>query len=91
MQHKNERTEYLIKITGTVIKKLREKKIGLSLNKFALETEIGKGNMSRLESGLNDPKLTTLWRISEGLGIPLSEFIKILEQELPEDWDLLEK
>lgn len=90
MQHKNKNSEYLVKLAGKVIKKLREQKTGLTVNQFSFKTEIGKGNLSRLENGLNDPKLTTLWKISQGLEIPLSEFIKELENSTNGKLDLLD-
>jgi len=90
MQQKNDKIKYLSKITGTLIKKLRQDSTKSSLNTFALEVDLARGNMSKLESGFHDPKLSTLWKIAEGLDMPLSTFIKILEQELPKDWELLE-
>jgi len=89
MQQKNKKTEYLCKKTGILIKSLREKLTGESLNIFALENDISRGHLSRLENGINDPKLSTLWKIAEGLNVSLSELIKLLEQELPEDWHLI--
>lgn len=89
MQQSSDKTKYLAKQMGEVINKLREEKG--SLNKFAFENEIDKGNLSRLENGINDPKLSTLWKVAEGLDIPLSELIKKLEQAMPEDWHMIEK
>jgi len=91
MQQKNKKTEYLSKKAGKLIKNLRKNFTGDSVNKFAFENDIDKGNLSRLENGLNDPKLSTLWKISEGFKIPLSDVIKKLEQELPKDWHINEK
>ncbi len=75
--------QYLSKKTGLLIKKLRGKLTDKSLNIFALENDIDRGNLSRLENGTNDPKLSTLWKVEEGLNITLSEFIMTLENELP--------
>lgn len=44
-----------------------------------------------IERGLKDPQLTTLMKISEALDLKLSDFIKIFEKELPEDFSLIEK
>lgn len=88
MQHKDKKIQYLSKKTGSLIKKLREKLTAKSLNIFALENDISRGHLSRLENGANDPKLSTLWKVAEGLNMPLSEFIRILENELPENWNI---
>mgnify|MGYP002625972967 CR=1 FL=1 len=48
------------------------------------------GNLSRIESGKIDPKLTMLWRISEAIGIPLSEIFKIVEKELGKNFHIID-
>jgi len=90
MQHKSKNSLRLVKLAGKTIKKLRMEKTGLSVNQFSFKVEIEKGNLSRLENGLNDPKLTTLWKIAQGLEIPLSEFIKELEKSAKGKLDLLD-
>lgn len=91
MQHKNEKTDYLLKITGSIVKNSRKNLTKKSLNFFAFENDIDKGNLSRLEAGTNNPKLTTLWKIAEGLGLSLSEFVKLIEKEIPKDWELVDR
>jgi len=44
-----------------------------------------------VENQHKDPQFTTLWRISEALEMPLSEIIAILEKELPENWNFIDK
>ncbi len=90
MQHKNEYTLHLIKEFGKQVKTHRE-----SLNKsqrlLAFEYDLDSGNLSRIETGQIDPKLTMLWRISEALGVSLSEIIKTLEDELGDDFHITEQ
>lgn len=43
-----------------------------------------------LEKSIKDPQLSTLWRIAEGLEIPLSTIIKELEKNLGKDFSLIE-
>lgn len=90
MQHKNKHTLHLIKKFGQQIKEQRE-----SLNKsqrlLAFEYDLDSGNLSRIETGQIDPKLTMLWRISEALGVSLSEIIKSLEDELGDDFHITEQ
>ena len=59
---------------GKKIKSLRIKK-GISLEKLAYENDLAKGNLSEIEKGMIDPKLSTLQRISKGLDISLKELI----------------
>ena len=42
-----------------------------------------------LEKSIKDPQLSTLWRITEGLEIPLSTIIKELEKNLGKDFSLI--
>ena len=60
----------------------------LSCTKFAYQFDIDKGNLNRIENGLIDCKFTTLWKISEAIGLKLSELIKILENNLGDNFKL---
>lgn len=91
MQHKNEKTIYLAKVIGEIINEHRIKKQKGSINKFAHEYDLDVGNTSRIENGLIDAKVVTLWRIAEALEIQLSELIKQVEKQLPKDWSLLDE
>lgn len=90
MQYKNEKTLHLIKEFGKTLKNLRKTKTKKSQTILAYEYELDSGNLSRIENGKIDPKLTMLWRISESLGIPLSELIKELETALGNDFHISE-
>ena len=69
----------------------KEKNKKKSLRLFADEYDIQKSLLSRLESGKNEPKLISLWSISEALGLTLSQLIKKVENKLPKDFSLIEK
>lgn len=58
------------------IKKLREDK-GLTLRELEALSNIENSNIARLESGAVNPRFTTLYKISQGLGITLSELVDI--------------
>lgn len=90
MQYKNETTLHLIKTFGGQVKKNREK-LNKSQRMLAFEYDLNSGNLSRIETGLIDPKLTMLWRVSEALGIKLSELIKMLEDDLGKDFHITEQ
>lgn len=53
-------------IIGTKIKELREKQ-GKTIERLAYENDITKSTLSRIERGLVDPKLTTIYKIAEAL------------------------
>lgn len=65
-------------------KLLREKRIsaGKSISLIANEVGISKSVWHEIESGNRDPQLSTMWKIAEGLNIPLSEFLKEMENSL---------
>ena len=46
---------------------------------------------SDLEKGIKDPQLSTLWRVAEGLNIPLSKLIKEIETKLTQDFSFIEQ
>lgn len=89
MQYKNEKTAKLIKTFGEIIKEQRKLNVGKSQTLFAYEYELDSGNLCRIENGKIEPKLTMMWRVSEALGIPLSELIKKLEKEMGEDFNII--
>ena len=75
---------------GKVIKNLRTGSAKLSLNQFAHEYDFDKGNLSKTERGIYNIYLMTAWRISEAAGVKFSEFAKLLEDELGEDFKLID-
>lgn len=78
----------LIKVLGEIIKKhrLEQKK---TIYKISAECSIHKDSWRLIEKGLvNDIKLSSLWKIAEGLDIPLATLIDELTKELGEDFSL---
>lgn len=78
--------EKLQSAIANIIKNLRQK----SITKSADEIGLGKSIWADLENGIKDPQISTLWRISEGLNIKPSELIRLVENELGEDFSFLE-
>ena len=68
-----------------IVKKYRER-ANLSINKASHEIDLSKSIWSVIEQGKRDPQLSTLWKISEVLNIPLSLLIKDMEIELGQDF-----
>lgn len=68
---------------GGVIQREREAR-GLSVTDLANSSGVAKGQISRIESKPDaNPNLETLFRIAEGLDIPLSEMLALAESEGP--------
>jgi transcriptional regulator with XRE-family HTH domain len=66
--------EELQKIIGNRIKLLRESK-GISQQVLAAMCNFEKGNMSRIEARRANPTLTTLYKISQSLGIKVTDIV----------------
>ncbi len=82
-----EKKKLICKVAGQALKMLRGEK---SLYMLSAEYEISTSLLSSLERGLKDPQLTTVFKLSEALGIKASDFVKIIEQELPNGFSLIE-
>lgn len=61
-----------------------------SITKSADEIAMGKSMWADLENGIKDPQFSTLWRIAEGLDIKPHILVKLIEDELGEDFSFLE-
>lgn len=90
MQYKDEKNLQLTKKLAEVIRKMRLEKTNLSLNKFAYSFDISRGNLSKIENAESECKFVTFWKIAEALGLKPSEFVKILERELGEEFTLID-
>ena len=64
---------FLLKV-GNRIKQLRTDK-GLSQQELAALLDYEKSNLSRLESGKTNPKIATLMRVAEALGVTLMDLL----------------
>ena len=90
MQDKKEKLLHFKKNVGKLVRRLRENKHS-SGNKLANEYDLYSGNLSRLENGETDPQFSTIWKTAEALGIKFSEFAKLLEDELGEDFTFIDE
>ena len=67
--------ELLAKI-GERIVELRTEK-GMTQQEFAAELDYEKSNMSRLESGRVNPRISTLYKVAKVLNVTLSDLLMI--------------
>jgi len=90
MQDK-EKISYFKAKFGELLRKVRKSKKCYSLNKLANEYDFNKSNLSKTERGIYSVQYITAWKISEALGIKLSDFTKMLEDELGQDFKLMDE
>ncbi len=91
MQHANTKKSTLIlQLLAEELKKERESQ-GKSLRLLAYEFDIQMSLLSRLENGVNEPKLISIWTVCEALGIKPSELLKRIENNLPEEFSLIDR
>ena len=76
----------LQKAIAKVVREHRTK----SITKSADEIAMGKSMWADLENGIKDPQFSTLWRIAEGLDIKPHILVKLIEDEVGEDFSFLE-
>lgn len=91
MQYKDEKSLHLRKLFGQIVKEIRENKKGLSGNKFANEYGINDSNLGKIERAEIDCKFVTFWKIAEALEVKPSQFVKILEDTLGDDFTLIDE
>lgn len=86
MQHKeNKKAELIFRLLAHELKAEREKQ-KKSLRILAYEFDIQKSLISRLENGINEPKLISIWTLCEALNIKPSELLKRVEDNLPDEF-----
>ena len=68
------------KITGYVIRELRIKK-ELTQEVLSGLAGIPRSHLAMIESGRINPKIDTLWKIAEALGMKLSELVGQIEAQ----------
>lgn len=91
MQQGRNKNLQLTKTLGKLVRKIREEKTGLSCAKLADEYDLDRGNLNRVENGHNDPKISTFWKVAEALGLKFSELAKMLEEEMGDDFKLVDE
>lgn len=83
-----ENKKLILQALAKITKELRGDK---SQFMFCSENDISTSIISTIERVMKDPQLTTVFRIAEALNLKTSDFIKLIENELPENFSLIEK
>ncbi|MBQ8459773.1 hypothetical protein IJ541_06695 [bacterium] len=82
-----EKKDAILKALGEIVLKHRKQQ-NKGINIFSYEYDIGNGLLSKLEKGQIDTKLTTLWKLANAFNYKCSDFVKLIEEKLPQDFDL---
>ena len=56
--------------------KAQRRKHGFSLDELAKKTGVSKSMLGGIERGVNNPTILVLWKIADGLNIPISKLIE---------------
>ncbi len=75
-------------ILSGIIKRYRQDR-NKSISLISDEIGMTKSMWADLEKAIKDPQLSTLWRVSEALDIPLSVIVIELEKALGKDFTLI--
>ena len=79
----------LLSALGTIVNRKRFK-LKKGINTFSYEYDIGNGLLSKLEKGLIDTKISTLWKLSNAFGYKCSDFVRLIEESLPKGFNFYE-
>lgn len=77
----------LFETFGSIIKNHRKSQ-NKTIYKISAEAGVPKATWRELELGLKNFRFTTLWKIAEGLDIPLGKLMDELKSKLGEDFTL---
>ena len=83
-----EKKKKILKILAKRTKKLRGEKSQFML---CSENDISCSIISTIERAMKDPQLTTVFKLAEAFDMKASEFIKLIEDDLPKNFSLIEK
>ena len=87
MQHLKQK-QLIKQALSKVVIKLRGNK---SKFIFGSENDISTSILSMIENCKKDPQLTTIFRLAEAFNISASDFIKMINDELPNNFYFIEK
>lgn len=81
------KSEQLIKVFGQIVEQHRKTQ-GKTAYRISAEISLSKSTWREVELGANDLKFTTMWKIAEGLDIPLEKLINEVNTKLGEKFSL---
>lgn len=83
----DENKKLVLKSLAKCTKELRGEK---SQFMFCSENDMSTSIISTIERGIKDPQITTIFKIAEAFGMKPSKFVKMIEDDLPKDFSLID-
>jgi len=71
-------------ITGRIIRELREQR-GLTQEVLSGLAAVSRSHLAEIETGHTNANVETLWKISEALGMKMSDLIQMVEQVIEQE------
>jgi len=68
-------------ITGRIIRELREQQ-GLTQEVLSGLAAVSRSHLAEVETGHTNANVETLWKISEALGMRMSDLMRMVEQAI---------
>ena len=68
-------------ITGRIIRELREQR-GMTQEVLSGLAAVSRSHLAEIETGHTNANVETLWKISEALGMKMSDLIRMVEQAI---------
>lgn len=79
----------LLKAIGKVVHEKR-KELNKGILLLSYEYDLSSNSLEKIEKGLRDAQISTIWKISNALGMSFDEFIKRVIEELPKNFMLID-
>lgn len=79
------------KALGKIVQNIRKQNKNISISRLAREYELDRGNLSKLERGINGCHIITAWKICEAANVKFSDFAKLLEIELGKNFKFMDE
>ncbi|MFI3300457.1 MAG: helix-turn-helix transcriptional regulator [Candidatus Gastranaerophilales bacterium] len=84
-----DKKKILLEAVAKVVYESRKKKnIGIQL--LSYEYDLPSMSLQKIEKGLRDPQLSTIWKIANALDMDFEDFIKKVKKNLPSGFNLFE-
>ncbi len=83
-----DRKQQILNSLAKIIKKLRGRQSQFML---ASENDISTSIISTVERALKDPQFTTFFKLAEALNIKPYKLMKMVEDDLPSDFTLIDR
>jgi len=84
-----DKKKILLDTIGEFVKN-RRKELNKGILLLSYEYDIPNTSLAQLEKGKRDVQITTLWKLSEALGMKFPDFISEICAKLPENFKMLE-